>query len=493
MKSKTQDKKRLNAVGMRICALFAVLAVVFAAFMTTVPHALASETGNPASVKGKTYKIGTDTTFAPFEYRENGKMTGIDMELIRGIAKEEGFKVEIQSLGFNAALQALSSNQVDVVIAGMSITDERKASYDFSNPYFQSGIQMAVAANNDDVTGYKDLKGRTVVAKTGSEGESYAKQHADKYGYKVTSVDQSSTMYEMVKSGNAVAVFDDYPVLAYGVSQNNGLKIVTPKVPHGEYGMAVNKGMNADLLAAINDGLNKMIASGEYERIVAQYLGKQGAKEQAKSISGMITDNGDDSAEQQKVGFLGLVKQSMPALLTGLRNTLLITLLSFAIALVLGVAFGLMKVSESKIAAGLANVYIAVFRGTPILVWAFFFYFGVPQLIGHSVNIWVAGALTLSLNSGAYLAEIVRGAVQSVDSGQMEGARSLGLNQLVIMIKDSSLLLAIGFGELLYQAQQLYAANFRVTETLLIVGVMYFVAITILTWLANIVDRKVNR
>ena len=118
----------------------------------------------------------------------------------------------------------------------------------------------------------------------------------------------------------------------------------------------------------------------------------------------------------------------MPALLTGLKNTLLITLLSFAIALVLGVAFGLMKVSENKILEGIAKVYIAVFRGTPILVWAFFFYFGVPQLIGHSVNIWVAGALTLSLNSGAYLAEIVRGAVQSVDSGQMEGARSLGLN-----------------------------------------------------------------
>lgn len=323
-------------------------------------------------------------------------------------------------------------------------------------------------------------------------------------------------MYEMVKSGNADAVFDDYPVLAYGVSRNNGLKIVTPKVPHGEYGMAVNKGKNADLLAAIDDGLNKLIASGEYETIVAQYLGEAGAKEQVEVISGKITDNGADDAAQKKVGFWGLVKQSMPALLTGLKNTLLITLLSFAIALVLGVAFGLMKVSENKILEDVAKVYIAVFRGTPILVWAFFFYFGVPQLIGHSVNIWVAGALTLSLNSGAYLAEIMRGAVQSVDSGQMEGARSLGLNhhqamarvimpqaaaiampsiinQLVIMIKDSSLLLAIGFGELLYQAQQLYAANFRVTETLLIVGVMYFVAITILTWLANIVDRKVNR
>ena len=506
------EKHDFHGVWMRLLALAMTLIVTVSALVASPVSANAAEVGDPSAVKGKTYAVGTDTTFAPFEYRENGKMTGIDMELIRAIAQEEGFEVTIQSLGFNAALQALSSNQVDVVIAGMSITDERKATYDFSNPYFQSGIQMAIAENNDSITSYKDLDGKTVVA----EGESYAKQHASEYGYTVTSVDQSSTMYEMVKSGNADAVFDDYPVLAYGVSQNNGLKIVTPKVPHGEYGMAVNKGKNADLLAAIDDGLNKLIASGEYETIVAQYLGEAGAKEQVEAISGKVTDNGADDAAQKKVGFLGLAKQSMPALLTGLKNTLLITLLSFAIALVLGVAFGLMKVSENKILEGIAKVYIAVFRGTPILVWAFFFYFGVPQLIGHSVNIWVAGALTLSLNSGAYLAEIVRGAVQSVDSGQMEGARSLGLNhhqamarvimpqaaaiampsiinQLVIMIKDSSLLLAIGFGELLYQAQQLYAANFRVTETLLIVGVMYFVAITILTWLANIVDRKVNR
>jgi len=516
---KQMRKRSAYAPWARVLAMAVALIVLLAGFVGTMAApsaAAAAESGNPSAVKGKTYKVGTDTTFAPFEYREHGKMTGIDMELIRSIAKQEGFNVEIQSLGFNAALQALSSNQVDVVIAGMSITDERKATYDFSSPYFQSGIQMAIAENNDDITGYKDLKGKTVVAKTGAEGETYAKQHADEYGYKVISVDQSSTMYEMVKSGNAVAVFDDYPVLAYGVSQNNGLKIVTPKVPHGEYGMAVNKGMNADLLAAIDDGLTKIIASGEYERIVAQYLGEDGAKEQVKAISGKITDNGSTDGTQKKVGFLGLVEQSMPALLQGLKNTLLITLLSFVIALALGVAFGLMKVSEHRLLAGIANVYIAVFRGTPILVWAFFFYFGVPQLIGHSVNIWVAGALTLSLNSGAYLAEIVRGAVQSVDPGQMEGARSLGLNhkqamsrvilpqaskiampsiinQLVIMIKDSSLLLAIGFGELLYQAQQLYAANFRVTETLLIVGIMYFVAITVLTWLANIVDRKVNR
>lgn len=121
------------------------------------------------SVEGQTYVIGTDTTFAPFEFRQNGELTGIDMDLLRTIAEDQGFEVEIRSLGFNAALAALSSNQVDGVIAGMSITDERKEIYDFSEPYFESGVQMAVAANNDEITSYEDLKGKTVVAKTGAE------------------------------------------------------------------------------------------------------------------------------------------------------------------------------------------------------------------------------------------------------------------------------------------------------------------------------------
>ena len=156
-----------------------------------------------------------------------------------------------------------------------------------------------------------------------------------------------------------------------------------------------------------------------------------------------------------------------------------------------------------------------LFRGTPILVWAFFFYFGIPQITGQPINIWVAGVLTLCLNSGAYLTEIVRGAIEAVDPGQMEASRSLGasygltmrkvilpqavqisipsvINQLIIMVKDSSLLLAIGFAELLYQAQQIYAANFRVTETLMIAAAFYLISISILTWLANKASRRLK-
>lgn len=463
------------------------------ALVAGAPGALAQ--GNE-SVDGQTYVVGTDTTFAPFEFRKDGKLTGIDMDLLNTIAKDQGFNVEIRSLGFSAALQALSSNQVDGVIAGMSITDERKEIYDFSEPYFESGIQMAVDRDDEAVKGYEDLKGRTVVAKTGSEGETYAKSIANEYGFKVKSLDQSATMYESVKAGSAVAVFDDYPVLAYGIAQNNGLKTVTDKVPGGSYGFAVNKGENTALLAAFNDGLAELKANGEYDKILNTYLA--------------------DPSEAVPSNFFDLVAKSLPALMTGLGNTLLVTAISFAVAMMLGLAFGFMKISGNIVVRGISTSFVNIFRGTPLLLWAFMFYFGLPQLTGWDVSIWVAGVLTLSLNSAAYIAEIVRGGIQSVDPGQLEASRSLGLgygksmqkvvvpqafkmmtpsliNQLIIMLKDSSLLLAIGFGELLYQGQQIYAANFRVTETLIIVGFIYFVAIMALTKLANFADRRFNK
>lgn len=484
-----KNKRTTTRTG-RLSRWIAIAAIGLVTLVTGAPAALAQ------GAEGETFVIGTDTTFAPFEFRENGKLTGIDMEILQSIADDQGFDVEIRSLGFSAALAALSSNQVDGVIAGMSITDERKEIYDFSEPYFESGVQMAVAKNNEDIKGYEDLAGKTVVAKTGAEGETYAKSIADQYGFTVKSLDQSATMYESVKAGSAVAVFDDYPVLAYGIAQGNGLKTVTDKVPGGSYGFAVNKGENTALLAAFNDGLAELKANGQYQQILDKYLA--------------------DPTSAAPSNFFDLVAKSFPALMTGLGNTLLVTAISFVVAMILGLAFGFLKISGNIVLRGVATTFISIFRGTPLLLWAFMFYFGLPQLTGWDISVWTAGVLTLSLNSGAYVAEIVRGGIQSVDPGQLEASRSLGLgygksmqkvvvpqafkimtpsliNQLIIMLKDSSLLLAIGFGELLYQGQQIYAANFRVTETLIIVGFIYFIAITALTKLANFADRRFNK
>jgi glutamine transport system permease protein len=485
-----------------IGALLALAAMFFgasgaAAANATAVTTAADKAAAPSSLSGKTFVIGTDTTFAPFEFRNAaGELTGIDMDIIQAIAKSQGFAVEIKSLGFNAALQALSSNQVDGVIAGMSITEARKQIYDFSDPYFESGVQMAVAKSNVDIKGYEDLRGKTVTAKTGSEGETFAQSLAGQYGFTVKALDQSATMYELVKSGNAVAVFDDYPVLAYGISQNNGLKAVSEKEKGGSYGFAVNKGQNQELLAAFNTGLAELKSNGQYQEILDKYL--------------------KDPAQATQSTFWGLLVSSLPALVKGLGNTVLVTAISFAFAMLIGLFMGFLKISTNAVLRGAATAFVSVFRGTPLLVWAFFFYFGIPQLTGRPIDIWVAAVLTLSLNAGAYITEIVRGSIQSVDPGQLEASRSLGLgyaksmqkvvvpqafkimtpsliNQLIIMLKDSSLLLVIGFADLLYQGQQIYAGNFRITETLLIVAVLYFVVIMLLTKLANVADKRFNK
>ncbi|HEY8752188.1 MAG TPA: amino acid ABC transporter substrate-binding protein/permease [Arthrobacter sp.] len=477
-----------------VMALFLGLATASAAVPGNQPALPASA---PADVKGKTFTIGTDTTFAPFEFRNgSGDLVGIDMDLLQAIAKNQGFTVNVKSLGFDAALQALQSNQVDGVIAGMSITDKRKLIFDFSDPYFDSGIQMAVAKSNNTIKSYADLAGKSVAVKRGSEGETFANSIKDQYNFTVKALDQSATMYDDVKAGNSVAVFDDYPVLAYGISQNNGLKAVTEKEAGSSYGFAVNKGQNADLLSAFDTGLAELKANGEYQRILDVYL--------------------KDPTQAENTSFFSLLANSFPALMKGLGLTLLATALSLLFALVLGIVFGFFKVGENKILRGVATVYVAIFRGTPLLVQAFFFYFGLPQMTGMPIDVLTAGVLTLSLNAGAYMTEIVRGGIQSVDPGQLEASRSLGLsyvtsmrrvivpqaikimtpsfiNQFVITLKDTSLLAVIGFAELTYAGQQIYASNFRTGETLLIVGAIYFIVITLLTQLSNVLDRKFNK
>ena len=124
--------------------------------------------GGDDAADTKTYVIATDTTFAPFEFQNDaGEYVGVDMDLLAAIAEDQGFKYDLQYLGFDAAVQALESGQADGVIAGMSITPERQKKFDFSDPYFDSGVVMGIAESNNDIKSYEDLKGKKVAVKRG--------------------------------------------------------------------------------------------------------------------------------------------------------------------------------------------------------------------------------------------------------------------------------------------------------------------------------------
>jgi polar amino acid transport system substrate-binding protein len=225
------------------------------------------------SKKSSEYIIATDTTFAPFEFQDANKAyVGIDIELLDAIAKDQKIAYKLEPLGFSAAVAALESNQADAVIAGMSITEARQKKYDFSNPYYDSGVVMALRADNETIKGYADLAGLTVAVKTGTEGATFAESIKSQYGFELKYFDESPFMYEEVKTGNSVACFEDYPVMGYGISQGNGLKMVTGMEKGSSYGFAVLKGKNTELLAAFNKGLANVRANGVYQKILDKYI-----------------------------------------------------------------------------------------------------------------------------------------------------------------------------------------------------------------------------
>lgn len=191
----------------------------------------------------------------------------------------------------------------------------------------------------------------------------------------------------------------------------------------------------------------------------------------------------------------------LPYLWTGLKLTFFITVVGVAIGFVIGTFAGLGRLSNSKVIYGISSIYIEIIRGTPILVQILFIYFGISDLFGINLDKLTASIIAIALNAGAYIAEIVRGGVQSIDKGQFEAGDSIGLtraqtmwhivwpqafrrmipplgNQFIISLKDTSLFSAIAVHELLYQGRQYASSVFVYFEPYLMVG-LFYLAITI--------------
>ena len=270
--------KKLLALALALAMTAALAACGGSPAPAETPSDSAAPAGSAAetpAAPGKTYLIATDTTFAPFEYQDaQGNFVGIDMDLLKAIAEDQGFQYEIQVLGFDASLQSVQSGQSDGMIAGMSITDARREIFDFSEPYFDSGVVMGIKADNGEIKGYADLAGKNVAIKKGTEGAAFAESIMDEYGFTVTYFADSSNMYEDVKAGNSAACFEDYPVLGYAISQDIGLKIVTEMERGNSYGFAVNKGQNPELIEMFDAGLQNLRDSGKYQEILDTYIKK---------------------------------------------------------------------------------------------------------------------------------------------------------------------------------------------------------------------------
>ena len=456
-------------------------------------------------VKSK-YVIASDSSFAPFVFQNSSNQyTGIDMDLIKAIAEDQGFEIEITNPGFDAAINAVQSGQADGMIAGMSVTDARKETFDFSDSYYTANTILGVKESST-ISSYEDLNGKTVGVKNGTASQTFLTENQSKYGYKIKTFADGSSMYDSLNTGSIDAVMDDEPVLKYSISQGQKLKTPIEGTPIGETAFAVKKGSNPELIEMFNNGLANLKASGEFQKILDKYL---------------ATDSTSESSTVDETTIWGLLKNNYKQLLSGLGITLSLALISFAIAIVIGIIFGMFSVSPYKSLRLISEIFVDVIRGIPLMILAAFIFWGVPNFIESltgqqsPINDFVAGTIALSLNSAAYIAEIVRGGIKAVPIGQMDASRSLGIsysktmrkivlpqatklmlpnfvNQFVIALKDTTIVSAIGLVELFQTGKIIIARNYQSFKMYAILAVFYLVIITLLTRLAKRLEKRIQ-
>ncbi|HBI3595086.1 TPA: ABC transporter permease subunit [Staphylococcus aureus] len=439
-------------------------------------------------------RVGLSADYAPmeFEHTVNGKTeyAGVDIDLAKKIAKDNNLKLKIVNMSFDSLLGALKTGKIDIIISGMTSTPERKKQVDFSDSYMMTKNIMLV--KKDKVNDYKDIKdfnNKKVGAQKGTEQEKIAQTEIENAS--ITSLSRLPDVILALKSGKVEGVVVEKPVAEAYLKQNPKLGISNVKFNEEEKDTVIAVPKDSPKLLS---QINKTIKEVKDKGLIDKYM--------TNAANAM----NDDSGFISKYGSF---------FLKGIKITILISLIGVALGSILGAFVALMKLSKIKIISWIASIYIEILRGTPMLVQVFIVFFGIMAALGLDISALVCGTIALVINSSAYIAEIIRAGINAVDKGQMEAARSLGLNyrqtmksvimpqaiknilpalgnEFVTLIKESSIVSTIGVGEIMFNAQVVQGISFDPFTPLLVAAALYFVLTFVLTRIMNMIEGRLN-
>lgn len=462
-------------------------------YINPTAHAEQDQTWEKIKERGE-LRVGLSADYAPmeFEHTVNGKTeyAGVDIDLAKKIAKDNNLKLKIVNMSFDSLLGALKTGKIDIIISGMTSTPERKKQVDFSDSYMMTKNIMLV--KKDKVNEYKDIKdfnNKKVGAQKGTEQEKIAQTEIENAS--ITSLSRLPDVILALKSGKVEGAVVEKPVAEAYLKQNPKLGISNVKFNEEEKDtvIAVPKD-SPKLLSQINETIKEVKDKG----LIDKYM--------TNAANAM----NDDSGFISKYGSF---------FLKGIKITILISLIGVALGSILGAFVALMKLSKIKIISWIASIYIEILRGTPMLVQVFIVFFGITAALGLDISALVCGTIALVINSSAYIAEIIRAGINAVDKGQMEAARSLGLNyrqtmksvimpqaiknilpalgnEFVTLIKESSIVSTIGVGEIMFNAQVVQGISFDPFTPLLVAAALYFVLTFVLTRIMNMIEGRLN-
>lgn len=462
-------------------------------YINPTAHAEQDQTWEKIKERGE-LRVGLSADYAPmeFEHTVNGKTeyAGVDIDLAKKIAKDNNLKLKIVNMSFDSLLGALKTGKIDIIISGMTSTPERKKQVDFSDSYMMTKNIMLV--KKDKVNEYKDIKdfnNKKVGAQKGTEQEKIAQTEIENAS--ITSLSRLPDVILALKSGKVEGAVVEKPVAEAYLKQNPKLGISNVKFNEEEKDTVIAVPKDSPKLLS---QINKTIKEVKDKGLIDKYM--------TNAANAM----NDDSGFISKYGSF---------FLKGIKITILISLIGVALGSILGAFVALMKLSKIKIISWIASIYIEILRGTPRLVQVFIVFFGITAALGLDISALVCGTIALVINSSAYIAEIIRAGINAVDKGQMEAARSLGLNyrqtmksvimpqaiknilpalgnEFVTLIKESSIVSTIGVGEIMFNAQVVQGISFDPFTPLIVAAALYFVLTFVLTRIMNMIEGRLN-
>ena len=461
----------------------------------------------------KELRMVTSADFPPYEFYQGKKIVGIDADIIREIARRNGFELVIEDMKFDSIIAAIQSGKGDIAASGLTVTEDRKKKVDFSNSYV-TAKQVIIVPENSPIASPEDLKNKKIGVQHGTTGDSYVTENL---GEPQRFDNGSTAVVALVRNKIDAVVLDGEPALVH-IAKNPGLKILEKPLTEEEYAFAVAKGRK-ELLDMINRTLEEMRKDGTLQKIALQYLAPD-----------VKSDAGNEAPEEAvKRSFfeelrddlhLNFVKDERWQYLV---NGFVITITVALAAVILGVAIGFLVAiirSTADLTGGLTvsnflcKIYLTVIRGTPVVLQLLIIYFVVFGSI--DVNKVMVAIIAFGINSGAYVAEIIRSGIMSIDRGQMEAGRSLGLsyfqtmrlvilpqalknvlpalgNEFIVLLKETSVCGFIALQDLTKGGDIIRSQTYNAFLPLVAVALIYLFLVMIFSKGLQILETRLKR
>lgn len=444
-------------------------------------------------------RMGTASGYSPYEFTvlQDGKnvVVGIDVFLGQHIADQLGVELEVVDMEFGSLIASLETGGIDMIIAGMGATEERDESIDFSNAYELSGQSIVIReGEEDDILDYTSFENgeHTISVSEATLQEGYVRDHFENPDLLI--MRKSADAIAALISGQADGVLLDDAVAGANAAENEGLTVIDSKLD----GLVEDQGKSIGIpenQPSLQNAINDILVDVDNQGLIETW-----------------TEASFDIIAGENAGTGWTIY--WPYFWDGIKTTLIIAAVSIFFGMILGIFLALMRLTNNPVLKFIATAYIEFVRGTPLMNQVLFMFLGVGAIFGWSTM--TAGLVSVSMNSGAYIAEIIRGGIQSVDKGQAEAARSLGLgywqtmrkvifpqslrsiwpslgNEFITLIKESSIVSTIGVAELTFQTRAVTSITYQAVVPLFISMIIYFIMTYALSQVLNVYERKMNQ